>query len=256
MELQEVLTAWLTSAQMLYFVIAAAVFVILYFISAPYGRHTRAGWGPTMNANHGWIMMETVSVLVPLALVIIAEVTVSLVTIIFMIMWFGHYCQRSFFYTWQRRGTQRTYPIAIALLATIFNILNSYINTWDVFHMHRYDASWLMDPRFLIGVSLFCLGAWINISSDNILLKLRKPGDEGYKVPNKGYHRLVASPNYFGELLEWTGWAIATWSISGALFAFFTFANLGPRALTNLQWYRDTFAEYPKERKAMIPYVY
>ena len=24
----------------------------------------------------------------------------------------------------------------------------------------------------------------------------------------------VRNPNYFGELLEWTGWAIATWSLT------------------------------------------
>ena len=51
-----------------------------------------------------------------------------------------------------------------------------------------------------------------------ILRNLRAPGETGYKIPVGGLFRWVSSPNYFGELLEWTGWAIATWSIPGVAF--------------------------------------
>ena len=61
--------------------------------------------------------------------------------------------------------------------------------------------------------------------------------------------------NYYGELLEWTGWAIATWSLAGASFAIWTFANLVPRALASHKWYIRQFPEYPKNRKAVIPYL-
>jgi hypothetical protein len=33
-----------------------------------------------------------------------------------------------------------------------------------------------------------------------------------------------------GEILEWTGFAVACWSLPAAAFAFYTFCNLGPRA--------------------------
>jgi hypothetical protein len=45
------------------------------------------------------------------------------------------------------------------------------------------------------------------------------------------------------------------WAIPGFLFAFWTFANLAPRALANHQWYQKKFPNYPEERKALIPYV-
>jgi len=74
-------------------------------------------------------------------------------------------------------------------------------------------------------------------------------------MPRGGLFDLVSCPNYFGEVLEWTGWAIATWSLPGAAFAAFTFANLAPRALSNHEWYRRTFADYPASRRALLPYV-
>ncbi len=38
--------------------LAVAVFVVLFVISAPYGRHARAGWGPQINRTVGWVDAE------------------------------------------------------------------------------------------------------------------------------------------------------------------------------------------------------
>jgi hypothetical protein len=56
-------------------------------------------------------------------------------------------------------------------------------------------------------------------------------------------------------MIEWTGWAFATLSWPGAVFALWTAANLVPRALQHHAWYRSTFADYPRPRKAIIPFV-
>jgi 3-oxo-5-alpha-steroid 4-dehydrogenase 1 len=53
------------------------------------------------------------------------------------------------------------------------------------------------------------------------------------------------------------GWAILTLSWPGMIFAFWTFANLAPRARRNHDWYLDEFGdEYPRGRKRLIPFVY
>jgi hypothetical protein len=56
-------------------------------------------------------------------------------------------------------------------------------------------------------------------------------------------------------LIEWAGWAVATWSLAGLAFFLFTFANLVPRAVANHRWYRSTFVDYPRERRAVIPWL-
>ena len=65
----------------------------------------------------------------------------------------------------------------------------------------------------------------------------------------------MSCPNYFGELLEWVGWTIATWSFAGFAFALYTAANLLHRALDNHRWYQNSFDDYPKDRRAVIPFL-
>lgn len=89
-----------------------------------------------------------------------------------------------------------------------------------------------------------------------ILRRLRRPGDTSYHIPFGGAYRWVSCPNYFGELVEWLGWAILTWSPAGLVFFFWSAANLVPRARTHHRWYREHFADYPRERRALIPFLF
>jgi len=61
--------------------------------------------------------------------------------------------------------------------------------------------------------------------------------------------------DYLGEIVEWTGWAVATWSLAGLAFALYTAANLAPRALSHHAWYRARFPEYPPSRRALVPFL-
>lgn len=108
----------------------------------------------------------------------------------------------------------------------------------------------------MVGSTVFALGMWLNITSDNILMSLRDVHGPGYHVPQRGLFKRVSCPNYLGEILEWVGWAIATWSLVGLSFAVWTVANLAPRARAHHTWYRETFPDYPAERRALIPFVY
>jgi protein-S-isoprenylcysteine O-methyltransferase Ste14 len=147
-------------------------------------------------------------------------------------------------------------PLVIAAIAVVTNIGIDYLNARWVFGLGPVrDVTWFGDPRFLIGGLLFIAGYVINRGSDRILRALRAPGETGYKIPRGGFYRLLSSPNYFGEILIWTGWAVATWSLAGVAFALWTTANLLPRALTNHAWYRETFPDYPRERKALFPFL-
>ena len=116
-----------------------------------------------------------------------------------------------------------------------------------------YTAAWITDPRLILGVALFFVGYYVNRRSDAMLAALRKPGESGYKIPRGWLYEWVSCPNYLGEIMVWCGWALATWSSAGAVFLLWTLANLLPRALSNHQWYRQTFDNYPAHRKAVFP---
>jgi hypothetical protein len=45
-------------------VVAAITFVYLFFVSAPYGRHIRKGWGRNISARAGWVIMESPCVVI------------------------------------------------------------------------------------------------------------------------------------------------------------------------------------------------
>ena len=170
-------------------------------------------------------------------------------------LWQLHYVHRTFIFPFRLRKTDKRFPISLALIAVVFNTVNAYVNARWISQFGTYAPGWFADPRFIIGVGLFLLGEAINHHSDYVLLNLRKPGETAYKIPTGGLYGWITCPNYFGELVAWTGWAIAAWSLPGVSFAVFTAANLIPRAFQNHAWYLDNFEDYPKERKVILPFI-
>ena len=77
-------------------------------------------------------------------------------------------------------------PIAVAASGVFFNVINAYINARVVSEFATYDISWLSDPRFLVGLAIFLFGMALNLHSDTVLLRLRKPGETGYAIPRGG----------------------------------------------------------------------
>lgn len=70
-----------------------------------------------------------------------------------------------------------------------------------------------------------------------------------------GMFTYVSGANFFGEIIEWSGFALACWSLPSLAFATFTALNIGPRAIQHHRWYLDKFEDYPKSRRALIPFV-
>lgn len=147
----------------------------------------------------------------------------------------------------------------------------------------------------------------INIHSDHILRNLRKPGERTYQIPqgttantawpfrlwllcppryspslchSGGMFYFVSGANFFGEIVEWCGFALAAWSLPAFAFAFFTACSIGPRAYHHHRWlhspasycrvkesliwfvfviidrdYKKRFEDYPSSRKAVIPFI-
>ncbi len=238
-------------------VIAVFVFVLLFFIPAPYGKTVRKGWGPTVPSRLGWMVMEAPASLGLLIWFILGDYSLRPVSIIFFIVWHVHYVHRAFIYPFLIRDKDKPMPLLVVGMAILFNLVNTYLNGRFLFQFSSgYSISWVGDVRFIIGIVLFFTGFVINQQADSGLRKLRDSSRSGYQIPRGGMYRWISCPNYFGEILEWIGWALATWSVSGLSFALWTIANLAPRARSYHRWYLNRFPEYPKERRILIPKIW
>jgi protein-S-isoprenylcysteine O-methyltransferase Ste14 len=237
-----------------WFALALGTSVVLIFVAAPYGRHAREGWGLAVDNRLGWIVMEAPAPLVFAACFAVGEHRDTWSAWVFLLLWEAHYVHRAFIYPFGLQSTGRRMPLVVAGPALAFNGLNGYLNGRYLFTFSGgYPAGWLADPRFISGLALFLVGFTINRHADRTLRRLRKGAEIEYAIPQGGMYRWISCPNYFGEIIEWIGWAIATWSLVGLGFATWTAANLAPRALSHHRWYHEHFADYPLERKALLP---
>ena len=237
--------------------LAAATFAALFFIEAPYGRFSRKGFGPLLDRRIGWIVMELPAVLAMPLLFALSEQRAGFPAIVFLVLWEVHYLYRTFIFPFRMRGELRRMALTPVLLAVVFNVGNGYLNGRYLFGLgDPYPTNWLTDPRFIVGVLLFAGGFAIHIHADHLLRNLRAPGETGYKIPRGGLFNHVSGANYLGEIVEWGGFALATWSPGGLAFFVWTIANLAPRARSHHRWYKRRFADYPPTRRALIPFVW
>lgn len=242
------------------FALAPVIFLFLLFITAPYGRYSAgraAAWGPGINIKTGWMIQGSPAVIAFAIFFALGNHATSMLPLIFLALWEMHYLQRTYLFPLLMRATRKTLALSTTAIAMFFYIIIGYLNgRYLTQFSDGYSSGWLTDPRFIIGVIAFFSGMALNLHSDHILRNLRQPGEVSYKIPHGGMFRFVSCGNYFGEIIQWCGWAIATWSLTGLCFCVWTAANLVPRAIAHHRWYLDRFPDYPRERKALIPFIF
>ena len=243
----------------LFSIVGTVVFVALFFIKAGYGIFRTERWGISVPNKIGWVLMEAPVFFVMLYLWLQSGQTIASVPFLFFLLFELHYFQRSFVFPFLMKGKSRM-PIAILLMGVVFNLLNGYIQGEWLFYLapeNFYSPAYLKSAPCWIGMLLFLVGMAINWHSDYVIRHLRKPGDTKHYLPEKGMYHWVTSGNYFGELLEWTGFAIMTSSPAAWVFVWWTFANLAPRAYAIRKKYREEFGrEAVGKRKCLIPYLF
>ncbi|KAB2962316.1 MAG: 3-oxo-5-alpha-steroid 4-dehydrogenase [Thermoanaerobaculia bacterium] len=238
-----------------WFALAGAVFVALFFVPAPYGRYAARARGPLCSARAGWLLMEAPAVVVFGGIWLASPARAAPASLLFLGLWMWHYADRALLYPWRLPARARPMPVAVVALGFLFNVVNASLNAGWLFALSGgYPDSWLRDPRLVGGVALFAAGWLVNRTADAELARLRASG--GYGIPRGALYRRISCPNYLGEIAIWCGWALATWSRPGLAFVLWTVANLAPRARRHHHWYRERFPEYPAERKALLPGIW
>ncbi|XP_043551380.1 3-oxo-5-alpha-steroid 4-dehydrogenase 2-like [Chiloscyllium plagiosum] len=222
--------------------------------AASYGRYSLKSSTTKIliPANVGWFVQELPSFAVPVLLIYQSGDLDNLGSKLLLCLFCGHYF-RVFIYGCFTRG--QVVEIFFVLKCFVFCALNGYLQGHNLIYCTKYN-SWTTDFRFLFGMMLFLLGMAFNIHSDHLLRKLRKPGDTSYKIPKGGLFEYVSAANYFGEIVEWFGYSIATWTFPAFAFAIFTTLSLGSRAIYHHRFYVEKFQDYPKSRKILIPFLF
>lgn len=240
--------------------IAAIVFVSLYFVKAGYGIFIDKKWGATINNKIGWVLMEAPVCLSMFCFWLFSDRRFELVPLLIFIIFEIHYVQRTFIFPFLMKGKSRM-PLAIMFMGIFFNLANAVMQGYWIFYLspeNKYTNEWLLTPQFIGGTILFFIGFIINIDSDRRIRNLRQSGDTKHYLPHGGMFNFVTSANYLGELMEWAGFAILTWSFSGLVFFIWTFANLVPRANAIYNKYQIEFADQMQNKhlKCVFPFIY
>lgn len=230
-------------------------FLFLLYKPAPYGRHIERGWGIEISARKGWIFMESpVFFLMPLYFFLAGDLD-NKVQIILTILICLHYLNRSFIWPIRSESLKKNIPLSVVFSAFFFNIFNAIFQGTSLFVFIQYPNNWIYSVPFICGFILFIVGFFINFKSDEIIIQLKKEKGEGYFIPKGFLYSRISCPNYLGEFIEWLGWALMTYSLAGFVFFLWTLFNLVPRAISNHKWNLENIDEYPKDRKAVLPYL-
>ncbi len=249
---------------------AVVVFISLFFVDAGYGMLMSPKWGKGINNKLGWFLMEFPVFLAMIILWLVSPHRGDLVPMLFLLIFEIHYFQRAIIFPWIMKGNKSRMSLAVMLSGILFNILNammqgywiffeSYNVDYHAFGLSYSDTAWLSSPHFIIGVIIFLLGFYVNLRSDYIIRHLRKSEeDTKHYLPEGFMFEYVTSANYLGEMMEWLGFAILTWSFAGLVFFIWTFANLVPRANALYKRYKQEFGPEMerKKLKRVFPFVY
>jgi len=119
-------------------------------ITAPYGRHTKKGWGPLINNRVAWVLMEVPVLLIFAIFFLLGSNPRSLVTWIFFTLFMLHYVHRVFIFPLRIRTKGKKMPVSVMLMGVCFNLMNGFLIGYWFGHLSPlYSISWLYDPRFI-----------------------------------------------------------------------------------------------------------
>ncbi|EPY32742.1 3-oxo-5-alpha-steroid 4-dehydrogenase 1 [Strigomonas culicis] len=275
------------------------LFFVLYEYPSAYQQyHTRSAAGGTDAQPYVHLVMEALALLrLPLLLFLF------------------HYIHRSFIFPLFLGRSRNDTPLHVTLSATAYCLFNgrlqllASITLYPVPHDAGGGASlvefffnrgaqsslclvWLLALVALGGSYCFFRGMYINMMSDYMLIDLRRQRQrplardhqtaevralkQNYAIPYGFYFEHVSCPNFYGELVEWLGYAVTVLATgvvrphpsaafgalgfgrAAAAFSFFVYtaANLVPRAVCHHAWYIHTFGDAYRalHRRAIFPW--
>ncbi|KAJ2005347.1 3-oxo-5a-steroid 4- dehydrogenase [Coemansia thaxteri] len=173
----------------------------------------------------------------------------------------GHFIKRELETAFVHRFSHGTMPL-----------LNVFKNS---FHYHMLSglnlAYWIYGPATAHGTLLaaklsnplvltlltgvFLFAELSNLSTHITLRNLRPPGTRVRRIPHGYGFDLVSCPNYLFESIAWLAVAAMTRSLAAVLFLAVSSGQMYVWAIKKHRQYKREFADYPRSRKAMVPFL-
>jgi very-long-chain enoyl-CoA reductase len=135
--------------------------------------------------------------------------------------------------------------IFIAAFYSLTTFLPAYMNR---------QALQSADALTYLGVLIFVYSEFVNFIHHKILRDLRQ-NTMDYVIPHGGLFGRVVCPHFLFEIISWFGMFLIFRHLSMFLFFAFTATYLTARSLRTLKWYRGKFPDFPKNRKAILPFI-
>ncbi|ORX89824.1 hypothetical protein K493DRAFT_357633 [Basidiobolus meristosporus CBS 931.73] len=141
------------------------------------------------------------------------------------------------------------------------------------FHYHVLSgvniAFWLYGPWYgkgtenaevsklftFVCIFVFFFAEFSNLLTHITLRNLRPPGTRVRRIPYGYGFDWVSCPNYFFETVAWVAFSVLTNSYAAWLFVLVAYGQMYLWAIKKHKNYLKEFKDYPKNRKAIIPFV-
>eukprot|EP00162_Nutomonas_longa_P017657 comp24285_c0_seq1/m.60074 comp24285_c0_seq1/g.60074 ORF comp24285_c0_seq1/g.60074 comp24285_c0_seq1/m.60074 type:complete len:146 (+) comp24285_c0_seq1:1-438(+) len=142
-------------------------------------------------------------------------------------------------------------------------LLNLFKNCWYYWFFGGSMGYVINNPKFTetslevayVGLAIFTLAELGNFYVHVSLRNLRPPGSKERKIPYGWPFALVSCPNYTFEVIAWIGFNVLAFSVIGVAFCIVGFLQMTVWALGKHRNYRKEFSNYPRGRKAIVPFV-
>lgn len=176
-----------------------------------------------------------------------------------------HYINRAFITPIFYAPSMSPIHAGVALSMAMFQYMNSAcLASWLTYSASNYSRTSTSSIfGSLIGLTLFAVGLYGNISAEHALFSLRRAAakrkarsegkatityDKVYVIPPvEGWFKQILYPHYVCEYLEWTGyWIIGGslglgWNTPALWFLINELSTMTPRAVTGRKWYAGKF---------------
>uniref|UniRef100_A0A0F7USI8 Trans-2,3-enoyl-CoA reductase, putative n=2 Tax=Toxoplasma gondii TaxID=5811 RepID=A0A0F7USI8_TOXGV len=168
-----------------------------------------------------------------------------------------HFMKRELETLFVHRFSSSTMPIVnVPINCGHYWILFGVFVGYFLFHP-KYQPMWRDDQPLVIYslAATMVIFELLNFKTHLILRSLRARGTRQRGVPSGWGFDLVSCANYFWETLSWVTFSVLVSCLTSWIFTVVGFLKMTEWAMKKQRNYRSEFKDYPRNRRAIIPFI-